>query len=105
MTNQVADPMMGDEVEPLSIPEILKIANYRWLWLGQIVSNFGDSLTHFGLILLVNEMTGGSTKAIAGLLIALGLPMATIGLLAGACLLYTSPSPRDKRQSRMPSSA
>ena len=23
----------------------------------------------------------------------------------GACLLYTSPSPRDKRQSRMPSSA
>ena len=27
-----------------------------------------------------------------------------IGLLGG-CLLYTSPSPRDKRQSRMPSSA
>ena len=26
-------------------------------------------------------------------------------LMAGACLLYTSPSPRDKRQSRMPSSA
>ena len=24
---------------------------------------------------------------------------------AGACLLYTSPSPQDKRQSRMPSSA
>ena len=26
-------------------------------------------------------------------------------LLAYSCLLYTSPSPRDKRQSRMPSSA
>ena len=26
-------------------------------------------------------------------------------VLAHACLLYTSPSPRDKRQSRMPSSA
>ena len=25
--------------------------------------------------------------------------------VSGACLLYTSPSPRDKRQSRMPSSA
>ena len=25
--------------------------------------------------------------------------------LVGSCLLYTSPSPRDKRQSRMPSSA
>ena len=27
------------------------------------------------------------------------------GAQRGACLLYTSPSPRDKRQSRMPSSA
>ena len=27
------------------------------------------------------------------------------GKIAKACLLYTSPSPRDKRQSRMPSSA
>ena len=26
-------------------------------------------------------------------------------LIYNACLLYTSPSPRDKRQSRMPSSA
>ena len=25
--------------------------------------------------------------------------------ICGSCLLYTSPSPRDKRQSRMPSSA
>ena len=29
----------------------------------------------------------------------------TISIWAKACLLYTSPSPRDKRQSRMPSSA
>ena len=27
------------------------------------------------------------------------------GVGVGVCLLYTSPSPRDKRQSRMPSSA
>ena len=27
------------------------------------------------------------------------------GSMSGNCLLYTSPSPRDKRQSRMPSSA
>ena len=27
------------------------------------------------------------------------------GTLSDGCLLYTSPSPRDKRQSRMPSSA
>ena len=29
----------------------------------------------------------------------------TCGKMTGDCLLYTSPSPRDKRQSRMPSSA
>ena len=29
----------------------------------------------------------------------------TVAVLMGNCLLYTSPSPRDKRQSRMPSSA
>ena len=28
-----------------------------------------------------------------------------VGLKSEVCLLYTSPSPRDKRQSRMPSSA
>ena len=28
-----------------------------------------------------------------------------LGALTRPCLLYTSPSPRDKRQSRMPSSA
>ena len=43
---------------------------------------------------------------------AMGDPMEPRGLLEApnhaefeACLLYTSPSPRDKRQSRMPSSA
>ena len=33
------------------------------------------------------------------------LPQPPIAEVTGRCLLYTSPSPRDKRQSRMPSSA
>ena len=33
------------------------------------------------------------------------LPASTVGTVELPCLLYTSPSPRDKRQSRMPSSA
>ena len=28
-----------------------------------------------------------------------------VGLASGGCLLYTSPSPRDRQKSRMPSSA
>ena len=34
-----------------------------------------------------------------------GLCNALSNKISMACLLYTSPSPRDKRQSRMPSSA
>lgn len=68
----------------LSIRDILNIRNYRWLWLGQIVSNFGDSLTMIALILLINRLTDGSASAIAGLLITLGIPTVTIGLVAGA---------------------
>ena len=35
----------------------------------------------------------------------LPLPFLSISIYYVSCLLYTSPSPRDKRQSRMPSSA
>ena len=41
-----------------------------------------------------DQLTSGTTWHAAGL----------IGQL-GACLLYTSPSPRDRQKSRMPSSA
>ena len=36
---------------------------------------------------------------------AIALILSPLQLPQGGCLLYTSPSPRDKRQSRMPSSA
>ena len=36
---------------------------------------------------------------------AKGIKTSVSGRLGGACLLYTSPSPRDMRRSRMPSSA
>ena len=37
--------------------------------------------------------------------LVLGLLSTVIALLGVACLLYTSPSPRDRTRSRMPSSA
>jgi len=63
--------------------DLLRISDFRLLWLGQIISNFGDALTHLTLVLFINRVTGGSTQAIAWLLIALALPMATLGLVAG----------------------
>ena len=49
------------------------------------------------------DADGARVKALVASLgsVDIGEAMAT----AIACLLYTSPSPRDKRQSRMPSSA
>ena len=74
---------MEAEKQGMTVREILRVVNYRWLWLGQIVSDFGDSLTHLALVLLINRVTDGDTTAIAYLLIALAIPRATIGLLAG----------------------
>ena len=51
-------------------------------------------------VVLVNEGTKGSPEVMAAL-----LKQGRHAVLVGRCLLYTSPSPRDKRQSRMPSSA
>ena len=61
-------------------------------------------------ILLIGLIQGGRPEVgFAGLALLLGLGFETLLLelqwVAYSCLLYTSPSPRDKRQSRMPSSA
>ena len=65
----------------------------------------------------VTSLTNPTVKAVralhlrkereeTGLFVAEGLKIVTDAVELGhACLLYTSPSPRDKRQSRMPSSA
>ena len=53
-------------------------------------------------------LVGGSSKGIGlGIAKQLAESGASVCLMARDknCLLYTSPSPRDKRQSRMPSSA
>jgi MFS family permease len=61
---------------------ILKNREFRLLWLAQIVSSFGDSLTGLTLLILINELTG-STAAIATLTILLAIPAVTLGLIAG----------------------
>jgi MFS family permease len=74
---------MSQSSSTFSITDLLKIPNFRTLWAGQIVSDFGDALTQLTLLLYINRVTEGNTQAIALLLIALALPMATVGLAAG----------------------
>ncbi len=69
------------KAEP-GLRELLRNPNYRWLWLGQVISNFGDSLTSLALLILVNRLTG-STAALATVAILMAVPQVTLGLLAG----------------------
>ena len=54
-----------------------------------------------------NEKKWGNVGALnfGGAIKRLARGYSSVVELSTACLLYTSPSPRDKRQSRMPSSA
>lgn len=67
----------------LGARDVLRIPDFRRLWLGQLVSEAGDGLTNLALLLLVNHLTG-STAALAAMAIVLAVPPLTIGLLAGA---------------------
>lgn len=76
---------MTDQTAPrqLSARDVLRIPDFRRLWLGQLVSEAGDGLTNLALLVLVNALTG-STAALAAMAIVLAIPPLTIGLVAGA---------------------
>ena len=57
---------------------------------------------HVGLILLVAMLVGGAYSGVAGVL---KVTRGVNEVISTICLLYTSPSPRDRTRSRMPSSA
>ena len=59
------------------------------------------SIANEEYVSLVTYKADGTPKALPVWIVDLGDN--TVGFTT--CLLYTSPSPRDKRQSRMPSSA
>lgn len=70
------------QVKPLTARETLRIPDFRRLYVGQVVSDFGDALTNLALLLVVNALTG-STAALALMAIALTLPQVTVGVIAG----------------------
>ena len=76
MTAPVAGP------RPMGARDVLRLRDFRTLWLAQLISDAGDGLTATALLLLVNHLTG-STAAIAAMAIALAVPPLTIGLVAG----------------------
>ena len=97
--------LIGLLVMALAGPAVASQEFGKWLTFGGI-----SFITALIGVVLALSMSSGSNKGLNGIL---GVFFAAMLLLAGwyglklfdTCLLYTSPSPRDQRGSRMPSSA
>lgn len=81
--NKTQNPSPNHDEERFGIKDVLKIRDFRFLWLGQVISNFGDSLTGLAVLLLINKLSGGSAKAVALGMITQAIPILLFGLLAG----------------------
>lgn len=58
-------------------------ADFWRLLVAQVIATFGDALTSLTLVLLINQVTGGSNGAIALLTVLMAVPGVLFGLLAG----------------------
>lgn len=63
--------------------EVLKESNFFFLWLGQVISQFGDRLTQMVLIGLVYKRAPGSAYELAKLFIFVVVPVFVVGPIAG----------------------
>lgn len=64
--------------------DVLKNKNFLFLWLGQLISNFGDRLTQMALVALIYQQHPGSEIALAKLISFTIIPVFLIGPIAGA---------------------
>lgn len=63
--------------------EVLRVPNFFFLWLGQIISQFGDRLTQMVLIGLIYKRAPGSAFELAKLFIFVVVPVFVVGPIAG----------------------
>ena len=63
--------------------DVLKNRNFFFLWLGQLISNFGDRLNQMALVALVYQRNPGSEIALAKLISFTIIPVFVIGPIAG----------------------
>src|SRR6187397_989905 len=68
--------------QALGVRDVLRIPDYRRLFTGQVVSDIGDGITLFLVLLVINDLTG-SPIALAIMAIAEAVPAFTVGLVAG----------------------
>ena len=74
---------MGSEKDQnASFADVLRNRNFLALWLGQVISQIGDSFTFLALLIMVNQLTG-STVSMGMMMISLTLPQLVFSFLAG----------------------
>ena len=64
--------------------EVLSNKNFLFLWIGQLISTFGDRLTQMALVALVYQQNPGSEIALAKIISFTIIPVFIIGPIAGA---------------------
>jgi DHA3 family macrolide efflux protein-like MFS transporter len=74
--------MESERKERASFAEVLRNRNFLALWLGQVISQIGDSFTFLALLIMVNQLTG-STVSMGMMMISLTLPQLVFSFLAG----------------------
>ena len=74
---------MATAPAPLSFGQVLKNQALRRLWIGQIVSIFGDFLAIFAIFAIISFRMHGTPTQVSLVLIAYLLPLAFISPLAG----------------------
>jgi MFS family permease len=65
--------------------DVVRSRSYFPLWLGQLLSNFGDTLHYIALVVLVFQLTGHGV-AVAGLVAAEIVPVLLLGPVAGVVI-------------------
>ena len=87
---------MSEALTDLSLPRrlasvfadygaVVRSRRYLPLWLGQLISNFGDTLHYIALVVLVFEISGQGL-AVAGLVAAETIPVLALGPVAGVVI-------------------
>lgn len=65
--------------------DLLSVCNYRYLWIGQSVSELGNSISRIALILLIYQMSN-KPSAVALLMLIQTVPVILFGLFTGVLL-------------------
>jgi DHA3 family macrolide efflux protein-like MFS transporter len=74
---------MAPTAEQLSFKEVFRIGGLRRLWMGQLISVFGDFLALFAVIGYVSFKLHGTPEQVTGISIAYLIPLAFFGPVAG----------------------